>query len=56
MTFAKYVDKRARIFPGVETFGLKENAFLRDLTVNSLFYNVKDSLIEDLTGKGLEDI
>lgn len=28
----------------------------RDFTINSLFYNLNDDVVEDLTGKGLEDL
>jgi tRNA nucleotidyltransferase/poly(A) polymerase len=28
----------------------------RDFTVNSLFYNLNEDAVEDLTGKGLEDL
>jgi len=34
----------------------KEDALLRDLTINSLFYNINEGRIEDFTGKGVEDI
>ena len=30
-----------------------EDAMLRDLTVNSLFYNINESKVEDLTEKGI---
>jgi tRNA nucleotidyltransferase/poly(A) polymerase len=33
-----------------------EDALRRDLTINSLFYNVNDEKIEDFTGMGLYDI
>lgn len=33
-----------------------EDASRRDLTINSLFYNVHDRKVEDHTGKGLEDL
>ena len=33
-----------------------EDAFRRDLTVNSLFYNINESKVEDWTGLGLIDI
>jgi len=33
-----------------------EDAYRRDLTINSLFYNVNTGLVEDLTGKGVEDL
>ncbi|KAF2297388.1 hypothetical protein GH714_022642 [Hevea brasiliensis] len=34
----------------------KEDAFRRDLTINSLFYNINTSSVEDLTGRGIEDL
>jgi tRNA nucleotidyltransferase/poly(A) polymerase len=35
------------------TFGTAEqDAFRRDLTINSLFYNIVTGEVEDLTGKG----
>eukprot|EP00752_Nemacystus_decipiens_P012689 g11242.t1 len=33
-----------------------EDAFRRDLTINSLFYNVNKGTIEDYTGKGTSDL
>jgi len=33
-----------------------EDAYRRDLTINSLFYNINEERIEDLTGKGLADL
>ena len=33
-----------------------EDALRRDATVNALFYNLNDSKLEDLTGRGLEDM
>ncbi|XP_078157626.1 polynucleotide adenylyltransferase family protein [Carex rostrata] len=33
-----------------------EDAYRRDLTINSLFYNISNSLIEDLTGRGVKDL
>ena len=33
-----------------------EDASRRDLTINSLFYNLRTKKIEDLTGKGLLDL
>ena len=38
-------------------FGTPEqDAMRRDFTINSLFYNVNESRVEDLTQKGLEDL
>lgn len=34
----------------------EEDAFRRDLTINSLFYNINDGVVEDMTGRGLEDL
>lgn len=34
----------------------EQDAFRRDLTVNSMFYNVRTRQIEDWTGKGFEDL
>jgi len=34
----------------------EEDALRRDATVNALFYNLSTSEVEDLTGKGLEDM
>ncbi|VFR00850.1 unnamed protein product [Cuscuta campestris] len=34
----------------------KEDAYRRDLTINSLFYNINLSSIEDFTGKGIMDL
>mmetsp|Transcript_12127 Transcript_12127/g.29272 ORF Transcript_12127/g.29272 Transcript_12127/m.29272 type:complete len:1100 (+) Transcript_12127:190-3489(+) len=33
-----------------------EDAFRRDLTINSLFYNVNNGQIEDWTGRGFDDL
>ncbi|CAK7324841.1 unnamed protein product [Dovyalis caffra] len=34
----------------------KEDAYRRDLTINSLFYNINTGSIEDLTGRGIDDL
>eukprot|EP00559_Dactyliosolen_fragilissimus_P004824 CAMPEP_0184867300 /NCGR_PEP_ID=MMETSP0580-20130426/25894_1 /TAXON_ID=1118495 /ORGANISM="Dactyliosolen fragilissimus" /LENGTH=848 /DNA_ID=CAMNT_0027367493 /DNA_START=275 /DNA_END=2821 /DNA_ORIENTATION=+ len=34
----------------------EEDAYRRDLTINSLFYNINTRCIEDFTGKGLDDL
>lgn len=34
----------------------EEDAFRRDLTINSLFYNIQTGRIEDFTGKGYDDL
>jgi len=33
-----------------------EDAERRDLTINSLFYNIQEGKVEDMTGKGIEDL
>jgi len=33
-----------------------EDAFRRDLTINSLFYNINNGLVEDWTGRGFDDL
>jgi len=39
------------------TFGTPEqDAFRRDFTINSLFYNINTKEVEDYTGKGIEDM
>ena len=34
----------------------EEDAFRRDLTINSLFYNINTGAVEDLTGRGVQDL
>uniref|UniRef100_A0A2P2KV24 Uncharacterized protein MANES_18G102400 n=1 Tax=Rhizophora mucronata TaxID=61149 RepID=A0A2P2KV24_RHIMU len=34
----------------------EEDAYRRDLTINSLFYNINTSSVEDLTGRGIADL
>jgi len=33
-----------------------QDAYRRDLTINSMFYNINENCIEDLTEKGMEDL
>ncbi|KAJ0086673.1 hypothetical protein Patl1_07788 [Pistacia atlantica] len=41
----------------LQKFGTaEEDAYRRDLTINSLFYNINTSSVEDLTGRGIEDL
>ena len=42
--------------PVIEIGTPEQDAMRRDLTFNSLFYNINTGLIEDLTGKGLNDL
>ncbi|KAI8073975.1 hypothetical protein BC940DRAFT_231652 [Gongronella butleri] len=49
-------DEDSRI-PAQITFGTPEqDAFRRDTTINSLFYNINTQTVEDLTGLGLKDL
>ncbi|XP_020595770.1 CCA tRNA nucleotidyltransferase, mitochondrial-like [Phalaenopsis equestris] len=34
----------------------EEDAYRRDLTINSLFYNINTTSVEDLTGRGVQDL
>ncbi|XVE60770.1 hypothetical protein DITRI_Ditri05aG0154100 [Diplodiscus trichospermus] len=34
----------------------EEDAYRRDLTINSLFYNINTNLVEDFTKRGIEDL
>ena len=34
----------------------KEDAMRRDLTINSMFYNINESKVEDYTEKGIPDL
>lgn len=39
------------------TFGTPEqDALRRDFTINSLFYNINEGVVEDLTGRGIADM
>lgn len=42
--------------PVAKTGTPEEDAYRRDLTINSLFYNVNTGKIEDITGRGIEDL
>jgi len=42
--------------PQMEFGTAREDAFRRDATINSLFYNVDKQQVEDFTGKGLDDM
>lgn len=34
----------------------EEDALRRDFTINALFFNLNTQMIEDFTGKGIEDL
>ena len=42
--------------PDIKPATAEEDAFRRDLTINSLFYNVTTGQLEDFTGQGLADL
>ncbi|KAL6655498.1 hypothetical protein ACP70R_006324 [Stipagrostis hirtigluma subsp. patula] len=42
--------------PTVEIGTAKEDAYRRDLTINSLFFNINNNSVEDLTGRGIDDL
>ncbi|XP_039132872.1 LOW QUALITY PROTEIN: tRNA nucleotidyltransferase cca2 [Dioscorea cayenensis subsp. rotundata] len=50
----KYVEN-SRI-PTMEFGTAEEDAYRRDLTINSLFYNINTNSVEDLTGKGIQHL
>jgi tRNA nucleotidyltransferase (CCA-adding enzyme) len=51
----EYTDTTSRI-PTIQFGTPEEDAFRRDFTVNSLFYNIMTSSIEDFTSVGLQDL
>lgn len=48
-------DDDSRI-PEIKPATAQEDAIRRDLTINSLFYNINDKNVEDFTGKGIKDL
>lgn len=42
--------------PSIQEATPQEDAMRRDLTINSLFYNLKTRQVEDFTGKGIKDL
>jgi tRNA nucleotidyltransferase/poly(A) polymerase len=42
--------------PTMEFGTPEEDAFRRDFTINAMFYNINQGIVEDFTGKGLEDL
>lgn len=50
----KYTDQTRN--PQVEPGTPEEDALRRDATINALFYNLDTSVVEDFTGRGLEDM
>lgn len=42
--------------PQIEIGTPTEDAYRRDLTINSMFYNINDQLVEDFTEQGISDL
>jgi len=42
--------------PTIEIGTPEQDALRRDLTINSMFYNINENKVEDYTGKGLDDL
>jgi tRNA nucleotidyltransferase (CCA-adding enzyme) len=42
--------------PTIEFGTPSQDAFRRDLTINSLFYNINQQKVEDYTQQGVEDL
>eukprot|EP00249_Psilotum_nudum_P021937 c28308_g1_i1 orf=785-2548(-) len=42
--------------PTMEFGTAEQDAYRRDLTINSLFYNINTNTVEDLTGRGISDL
>ncbi|KAI3785084.1 hypothetical protein L1987_44196 [Smallanthus sonchifolius] len=42
--------------PTMQFGSAEQDAYRRDLTINSLFYNINTSSVEDFTGRGLNDL
>ena len=51
----EYDNPRSRI-PTVTVGTPYEDAMRRDFTVNALFYNLQTRLVEDYTGRGVDDL
>ncbi|WOL11157.1 hypothetical protein Cni_G19918 [Canna indica] len=61
-TWIDFVNLRSETYaensriPTMEFGTAKGDAYRRDLTINSLFYNINTSTVEDLTGRGIQDL
>ena len=51
-----YADGESRVPTEVRRATPQEDAMRRDLTINSLFYNLHTKEVEDMTGRGLDDL
>jgi len=57
LNFLQYVEnEKASRIPDMEFGTLQEDAARRDLTINSLFYNLDTNQVEDPNGVGLQDL
>uniref|UniRef100_A0A7I4DW91 Poly A polymerase head domain-containing protein n=1 Tax=Physcomitrium patens TaxID=3218 RepID=A0A7I4DW91_PHYPA len=60
--FVDFVNLRAETYannsriPTMEFGTAEQDAFRRDLTINSLFYNINKRSVEDLTSQGIKDL
>ena len=52
----EYTQENSRIPDMMRIGTASEDAYRRDLTINSLFYNVNTGQVEDWTGQGFEDL
>ena len=52
---SKEYTQTTKISP-MEFESAEQDAYRRDLTINSLFYNIQTCLVEDFTGRGLDDL
>ncbi|XP_042452412.1 tRNA nucleotidyltransferase cca2-like [Zingiber officinale] len=61
-TWVDFVNLRSETYaensriPTMKFGTAREDAFRRDLTINSLFYNINTNSVEDLTGRGVQDL
>lgn len=61
-TWIDFVNLRSETYvensriPTMEFGTAVEDAYRRDLTINSLFYNINTNSVEDLTGRGVQDL
>ena len=51
----EYADE-SRIPSNISLGTPQQDAFRRDLTINALFYNINEKIVEDFTGKGIHDL
>ena len=60
--FIDFVNLRSETYPEgsrvpvIEIGTPEQDAYRRDLTINSLFYNINTEEVEDFTNRGIEDL